>query len=246
MGFDWLHNRRVRHSELIDEDAADPVELRRALAFIRRINRALGYARSIVRAFDGFSRSWKRGERIDVVDLATGSADIPRALLRWSRERGFDLRVTAVDRHPVTVAEARAGGEDERLTIVQGDVFDLPFAPASFDYAMCAMFLHHLSEEQIVQVLGTMDRLARRGILAADVVRRRRAYAWISLFTLAAPPMVKHDARVSVAQCLSSDEMIALRDRAGVGYADYRTCFGHRFVMAGEKPPARTGTGTQQ
>lgn len=237
--FDWLHNRRIRRSEWIDDDSADPAELRKALAFIRRINRALGYTRSVVRTFDRLSRSWKAGERIEVVDLATGSADIPRALLRWSKAKGFDLRITAVDRHPVTVAEARQAGlggeEDDRLTVVQGDVFDLPFAAGSFDYAMCAMFLHHLSDEQIIQVLGTMDRLARRGIVAADVVRRRRAYAWISLFTLAAGPMVKHDARVSVAQGLSKDEMIGLRDRAGVGYADYRTCFGHRFVMAGER-----------
>src|SRR5687767_4866562 len=196
MSFDWLQNRRIRQDEWMDQDDADPAELRKALAFIRGINRTLGYTRSIVRTFERFSRSWGRGERIEVIDLATGSADIPRALLRWARGKGLDLRVTAVDRHPVTAAAARdAGGEEPGLTIVQGDVFDLPFAPASFDYAMCAMFLHHLSDEKIVRVLQTMERLSRRGIVVADLLRRRRAYAWISLFTMAAGPMVKHDAR---------------------------------------------------
>jgi hypothetical protein len=47
--------------------------------------------------------------------------------------------------------------------------------------------------------------------------------------------MVRHDARLSVAQAFSRDEMLAMRDLAGVGYARYFQHFGHRFVLAGEK-----------
>ena len=45
-------------------------------------------------------------------------------------------------------------------------------------------------------MLATMSRVSRRGIIAADLIRDTRAYAWITLFTLFANPMVKHDARV--------------------------------------------------
>ena len=80
-----------------------------------------------------------------------------------------------------------------------------------------------------------MNRVARRGIIAADLLRRRRAYAWITLFTLAANPMVKHDARVSVAQAFTKEEILALRDRAGARFAQYHEHFAHRFALAGEK-----------
>ena len=59
-------------------------DLERALAFIRRVNSLFGYTRSIVRHLERFSRGWKKGQRIDIVDLATGSADIPRAILKWA------------------------------------------------------------------------------------------------------------------------------------------------------------------
>ena len=74
-----------------------------------------------------------------------------------------------------------------------------------------------------------------RGIIAADLVRSRRAYGWIVLFTLLANPMVKHDARVSVAQAFTRPEVLQLRDQAGLDFASYHSHFGHRFVLAGEK-----------
>jgi ubiquinone/menaquinone biosynthesis C-methylase UbiE len=225
---------RRRDSEWMDDAAVAESDLRRSLRFIQRINSTLGYTRSIIRHLDRFSERWGGG-RIDIIDLATGSADIPRAILAWARERNLDVHVTAVDRHPVTARVATEGTSDPRLRIVQGDVFDLPFADGSFDYALCAMFLHHLDEPQIVTVLRTMDRLARRGLVVADLLRHRRALAWIRLFTALAPEMIRHDAVTSVKQALTKPEILRIRDEAGVSYATYHRHFGHRFVLAGEK-----------
>ncbi len=236
--FDWVHNRRVRGNEFLDEDDTDPRELERALGFIRKINSALGYTRSIIHHLKRFSRSWNPGQRIDIIDLATGSADIPRAILQWAETNHFDMHIVAVDRHPITV-RAAAQSHDPRLQIVQADVFALPFADKSFDYALTAMFLHHLDEDGIVNVLQSMDRLARRGIIAADLLRHRRAYLWIKLLTIFSSRMIRHDASVSVAQALIDPEVLALRDQAGLSYATLHRHFGHRFVLAGEKGSAR-------
>lgn len=219
----------------MDEPGVDPELLRKSLAFIRRINSLLGYTRATLHHLDRFSRNWTPGQTIRLIDLATGSADIPRAILRWADRKGFDVRIVAVDRHAVTASAAALATTDPRLQIIQADVFDLPFPPASFDYALTAMFLHHLDEAQIVDVLRTMDRLATRGIVVADLLRHYRAYAWITLFTALANPMVRHDAKVSVAQALSRQEVLQLRDQAAINYLRYDEHFGHRFVLAGEK-----------
>ena len=230
----FLAHRR-REPEWMDEPGVDPALLRKSLAFIRRINALLGYTRATLHHLDRFSRNWTPGQQIRLIDLATGSADIPRAILRWADRKGFDVRIVAVDRHAVTASAAALASDDPRLQIVQADVFDLPFPPGSFDYALTAMFLHHLDDAQIVDVLRTMDRLATRGILVADLLRHYRAYAWISLFTAFANPMVRHDAKVSVAQALSRKEVLQLRDQAAINYVRYHEHFGHRFVLAGEK-----------
>jgi ubiquinone/menaquinone biosynthesis C-methylase UbiE len=227
---------RRRRAEWMDEDAADERQIRQSLRFIQRVNHYLGYTRAIIGNLERFSHSWRGRPTIRIIDLATGSADIPRAILKWADQRGLNLRITAVDRHPLITriaTESRPG--DPRLQIVRADVFDLPFESRSFDYALCAMFLHHLDEEQIVQLLRSMDRLARRGLIVADLLRRRRLYAWIKVLTLFSAPMVRHDSAASALQSLTRDEILALRDRAGIGYAQYQQHFAHRFILAGER-----------
>jgi 2-polyprenyl-3-methyl-5-hydroxy-6-metoxy-1,4-benzoquinol methylase len=230
---------RQREPEWMDADDVDPTRLRQSLAFIRKVNRRLGYTRATLTHLERFSRNWKPGEPIRLIDFATGSADIPRAILAWADRKGFDVRIVAVDRHAETVRAARENASDPRLDIIQADVLNLPFDQREFDYALTAMFLHHLDDDDVVRVLATMSHVSKRGIIAADLLRHRRAYAWISLFTLRSNPMLKHDARVSVQQAFTREEILSLRDRAGVGFASYYPHFGHRFVLAGEKenPP---------
>jgi ubiquinone/menaquinone biosynthesis C-methylase UbiE len=234
--------RRRRQSEWMDEEGVDPTQLRAALEFIRRVNSLLGYTRATLSHLKRFSRSWKKRERIDILDLATGSADIPRAILKWAERAGHDVHIVGVDRHPVTAREAEEGGRDERLRIVQGDVFDLPFETGSFAYVLTAMFLHHLEDQQVVEVLRTMGRLARRGVIVADLLRHYRAYAWVCFLTAFSTPMVRHDARVSVGQAFIKKEVLQLRDEAGINFAQYYRHFGHRFVLSGEKADAKRGS----
>ena len=235
---------RRREAEWMDEPGADPKELADALKFIRRVNAWLGYTRATLSHLERFSRGWPRGRSITIVDLATGSADVPLEIVRWSRGRGWDVRVVGVDLHESTVEAARqATAGEPTIKIVRGDALDLPFAAGSFDYAMTSMFLHHLSDEQVVRVLREMDRVARRGVLAADLLRHRRAYGWISLLTLLSNRMVRHDARVSVAQAFTRDEVLALRDRAQLPYLRFSPHFGHRFVLAGEKSQPKPENG---
>ena len=237
--FPSLRHRR-RQPEWMDDPAADPGDLRRSLAYIRRVNALLGYTRATLSHLKRFSRTWRRGETIRILDVATGSADIPRSVLRWSHRAALDVRIVALDLHQTTLclardAECNRADPPERLRFVRGDALQLPFADNSFDYAMTAMFLHHLDDDSAVAAMREMGRVARRGVIVADLLRHRRAYAWITLLTIGASPMVRHDARASVAQAFTRAEVLRLRDRAGIGFARYFRHFGHRFVLAGER-----------
>jgi SAM-dependent methyltransferase len=225
--------KRQREAEWMDDPHADPAVLRDSLRFIRRINFWLGYTRATLSHLQRFSQGWEKGQTIRIVDLATGSADVPRAILAWAEKSGWDVRVVGVDRHATTADAAR--GNEAKLQIVQGDVLDMPFADGAFDYAITNMFLHHLDDDDVVRVLKTMNRISRRGVIVADLIRDRRAYRWIKLFTLMSNPMVRHDAAVSVGQAFTEPEVLAMRDRAGLGYCTFHRHFGHRFVLAGEK-----------
>jgi ubiquinone/menaquinone biosynthesis C-methylase UbiE len=228
-------DRRERQQEWMDEPGADPRLLDKSLRYIRAINRCLMYTRATVSHFERFSQGWEPGARVTVLDVATGTADVPAALVRWGKRRGFDVRVVGVDLHDGTIRAAVGMGLDPRIAMVRADALRLPFADGSFDYVMSSMFLHHLDDDVVVRVLREMDRVARRGVVAADLLRGRRAAMWIRLFTLLANPMVRHDAVASVGQSFREAEIVELTRRAGLGYARYHGHFAHRFVVAGEK-----------
>ena len=79
---------RQREPEWMDDDQVDPDQLRRSLAFIRRVNQMLGYTRATIAHLEQFSQTWKPGETIRLIDFATGSADI-RADSEMGRCKGL-------------------------------------------------------------------------------------------------------------------------------------------------------------
>jgi ubiquinone/menaquinone biosynthesis C-methylase UbiE len=235
MFFPNLTHRRRQH-ELMDEPDVDPNHLDRSLRFLRLVNRVLGYTRQLLDRLDAYSKNWKPTDTIRIVDIGTGSADMPVAILKWADARGFNVRCTGVDLHAKTTRVARDASNDARLTIVQADALNLPFHDGAFDYAVTSTFLHHLDTADVVKVIADMGRVASRGVVIADLIRSRLAYAGIRVLSCFANPIVRHDGPASICQAFTKAEVLSMRDQAGLTYTQYRQHLCGRFVLAGEKP----------
>ncbi|HEX8679238.1 MAG TPA: hypothetical protein VF683_04735, partial [Chthoniobacterales bacterium] len=78
----------------MDRLDASPKELAAALHSLRGLNRYFGSYRIVLQ----FARRWiGRGDRMRILDLATGSADIPRVVVDYARRVGADVEIVAVD-----------------------------------------------------------------------------------------------------------------------------------------------------
>lgn len=235
---------RRRTPELMDAPDAPRAQLEVALKYIRWVNRRMGGAGALLRHLSAWSARWPRNRPITVLDIATGSADVPLAARAWAKGRGFDLRVTAVDLHPTTLQIARErvreAGEESAVTILQSDALNLMslFEPDSFDYVHAGLFLHHLSDLQALTMLRIMDRLARAGIVWNDLVRSPAYRALVHVILIGQPEMVRHDARVSVEAGFTSAEVMDMARRLDLGFTRYRRVLGYRFTLAGERPGA--------
>jgi SAM-dependent methyltransferase len=104
-------------------------------------------------------------------------------------------RVVSVDYSSAVDACWKNNGPHPRLTVVQADVFDLPFAPASFDRVFCYGVIQHTPDPR-----GAFLQLARfvrpGGHIAVDAyTRETRASRWTSKYlwrpiTTRMPPRV--------------------------------------------------------
>lgn len=229
----------------MDDPSANRAELAEALRFIRAINARLGGVGALRRRLDAWSRHWPKDRPITLLDVATGSADIPLACARWAERSGFDLRITAIDRHPTTLDLARehlcGKPSAARIELVECDALKLMdrFAAGSFDYVHAGMFLHHLPEIEALTALRIMDRIARAGLVWNDLIRSRAGVFAIRLLTIGRAAMVRHDARVSVEAGFTPSEVLDAARRLNLSYTRLRwSLFTHRFTLAGEKPGA--------
>lgn len=247
-GVAWDRMQRVRVPELMDDPEVGREDLDQALAYIRVVNRRFGGTEALLRRLKEWSVQWpKSGEgTVTLLDIATGSADVPVAAVRWARGAGFDLRVTGVDIHETTLDLAREhvranGDVADAITLERRDALRLmdEFAPGSFDYVHAGLFLHHLPEIEVLTVLRIMERLARRGIVWNDLARNPLAIAAVHLLTIGKPRIVRHDARVSVRAGFTRREALDFARRLDLTYARYRLDVQtQRFTLAGEKPDA--------
>jgi hypothetical protein len=155
-----------------------------------------------------------------VLDLGTGGADIPRALVRWARRARRSLRVLAVDHDAATLRVARQSiaGFPE-ITLLQADAVTLPLRARSVDVVMSALTLHHLEPAAASASLAAMDAVARVGFVVSDLIRARAAYAsvWLATRLLSRNRMSRHDGPLSVLRAYTAGELRELCRRAGVG-----------------------------
>jgi SAM-dependent methyltransferase len=229
---------RNRMPELMDDPSLAPDRHAAALRGLARLNRAAGAARVLWPSL--LREALAAGSRpLQVLDLATGSGDLPAALLRRGRRAGLAMNIDGCDLSPVAVATASRRADDasfghgrqsSRFFVL--DVLN-DAIPDGYDIIMCSLFMHHLSEEQVVSILYRMRCAAGRLVLVSDLERRRDglllARAASRLLTLS--DVVHTDAVLSVRAAFTLDEFAELADEAGLAGARLERRWPCRFLL---------------
>lgn len=204
-------------------DRRQPVsaELESDLENIRELNRWFG-SYALISMFLG--RWIKPGARLRIVDLATGSGDIPRLIAEYGRKVGAELQIDALDRQSATLEIAKKlSARYPEIAFVEGNLLEWD-ATESYDLVLCTLALHHFSDDDAVRVLQRCRELSGKFVLVSDLRRGWLATIGVHLLTatMFRDPMTKYDARLSAARAFSFSEMNQLAQGAGW------TNFGHK------------------
>ena len=230
---------RIYQPEIMDEETPRAGDGRRDLP-VPDVGQSLTSVASVARSRGSkpFSRTWRAGERIEVLEIACGAADVPRALIAWGRSRGFDLRVTATDILPsrARLRATRAAPSDERLRLVAADV-DAAAVPGRGVRLRDVRALlpppdrrpdHRrprnpsiASPHAASSSTTSSDRDARSSGRGSSRGRSTRSFTTT--------------ARLSIRRALKPAEMQHLATAAGLPWLTVQRHFGHRMTLAGQK-----------
>jgi SAM-dependent methyltransferase len=223
---EWMDRPQPVSSELISD-----------LKNLRALNRYFGSYR-LVRHF--LLRWIRPNDHLRVLDLATGSGDIPRLIVEFARRIGAKVQVDAVDFQASTIEIARQlSGRYPEIRYHCADI--LHFGEEhSYDIVLFSLALHHFSEEEAVALLRRSRSLSRGKVLVSDLCRSRFAKLGVDILTatLFREPMTRNDARASAASAFSFHELDHFAREAGWrDYGHRRFRFARQAIWLERLPP---------
>jgi len=234
---------RTDQDELMDDFSIQDERLTDALEQLRPINQLLGGYATTMEVLAPFLKTRAQANQTTrILDIGTGIGDFPEYILRWAAAQfpAINVEIVAIDANPVTVDYAckalqkRLSPElQAKIKVEVADALALPYADDEFDVAIAAMFLHHFAHENAVQIVRSMQRISKQGILINDLHRHPLAYYGIYALTrlLPAVQMVRHDAPLSVLRGFKSSELKNIATAAELINFSLKWRYAFRWVM---------------
>jgi SAM-dependent methyltransferase len=228
-----VRRARLRDAvELLDAPRHDPAELADSMAQVAEVNRLLGGNRAV---WSALRPLLSHSGTTSILDIGTGSADIPADIARRSRRSRHDVAILATDVHAQMrhIALQRAAG-DAAVRIGAADARALPYRDGAFDVVLLSLTLPHFEEDGQVVVLREAARVARRTIIVNELERCAANYFGARLLAATrwrGNRLTRHDGPLSVLRAFTMDELRSLARRAGLRVHGVERRFFYRLVL---------------
>ena len=199
-------------TELLDDVTADPRVVEESLGNIARANRWFG---GLAAVRHGLARLLEgRTGPVSLVDVGTGAGDIPRMARGWCERHGMTLRAFGLERHPAAARMAKEGGLQTSI----GCGGSLPLRDAGVDLVVLSQVAHHLDPDSCVAVFRECNRVARIGVIVADLHRSVAAQAgfWVASHALGFDRVTRVDGMTSLRRGFTAETLTRLLQRTGV------------------------------
>jgi len=224
---------RCRVEEKMDAPDLAADQHHAALAGLRRLNRISGVSTSLFRKLARLAESNPPGRPLRVLDVASGSGDLPIAWLKMARQRHLPLAVTALDRSEVAMQAAAESARQSGVTLgtVRRDCLK-DGLPTGFDVVTSSLFMHHLDPPDVSRLIQEMWRVSNRAIVICDLERSRTNLALIAATAriVTRSPIVHFDASASVRGAYTRGEFATLVHQALGFSVPVRSSFPCRFL----------------
>jgi 2-polyprenyl-3-methyl-5-hydroxy-6-metoxy-1,4-benzoquinol methylase len=229
--------KRVREPELMDDASLGEKHHLLALQGLERINAFSGTARVLWKPLKALAKE-QQTHTLSVLDIASGGGDVLMALDRLANSQGHALQICGSDisERAVQFANDKAAALKSQVTFIKLDALNDPL-PEGFDVVTNTLFMHHLSDEEVVLLLTKMSLAAKRMVIVSDLNRSPigLGLAYLGTRLLSTSDVVHTDGMISIRAAFTVEEFKELANRAGLNGCSIERHFPTRFLLQWNK-----------
>lgn len=231
-------SQRCLQPEWMDQPGLDVNLHRSALYGLQRVN-AISFIHRMFWPAIRRLAARHQGQPLRILDVACGGGDVAVRLFQTGKRAGLNLFVAGCDISPTAVAFAKQQAQSSRVPC---DFFEFDVLrsdwPSDYDVIVNSLFLHHLTTDNAVLVIGRMAMSTRHLLLINDLVRCREGYllARFAAPLLSRSPIVHSDGPISVEAAFTVDEMKEMAGKANLQNAKVSRCWPARMLLEWNKP----------
>jgi hypothetical protein len=168
-------------AEQMDDPNCSEELLLRTIAQFASINRLFSRYRTLLRRWVLADMLTDPSRTYHLVDMGAGGCDICVWLLQAAQKLGLQLHITACDLDPRILGYAHSVyGETAGLTLRRMDLLSERL-DEPVDYVFANHFLHHLTDDTMIELLRLWQPQVRRRMVFSDLERSRFSYLAFSL-----------------------------------------------------------------
>ncbi|MFP4431522.1 MAG: methyltransferase domain-containing protein [Spirochaetota bacterium] len=200
--------------ELMDDPDSDFELLRRTVRQFRLINRLLSRSRSLLRRW--VLRDLGDTRECRVLELGGGDGELARWLYRAIARRGGAPEVESMDQDDRALRLAREADDGTPISLLRGRApEELPEGP--FEYVFGNLFIHHLSNTELVELLGELRHRGTKRCIFNDLYRGYLPLAAYSVFAgvFLRRSFAYYDGRASIRRGFRPAELETIAREAG-------------------------------
>ncbi|WP_375325382.1 methyltransferase domain-containing protein [Flagellimonas sp. GZD32] len=183
--------------------------LRDSLDKLGKINKWLGGNHVTLDGLRQLLKNQPKEKVYTIVDLGCGHGDILRLIADYGRKNNFSFNLIGIDANEDAIDYAVELSEDyDELSFTNMDVFSEEFQALDYDIVLSTLFLHHLNQGEIQQLLKKINSKATLGIVINDLHRSRMAYGLFKVLGLVVSnPMIVQDGLTSILRAFKRQEL---------------------------------------
>ena len=226
---------RSAQDELMDDFEFGGDELNVLLNDLSWVNKWLGGNSITLSGIKSLIKTHSGKEPLRIVDFGCGDGEVLRLCAKVLEKRGVSYELIGLDANNNILKEAeRRSLEYTNLKYLSINVLSDEMDGLEYDLALCTLFLHHFSNEDIIKLLNKISEKAQVGVVINDLERSRTAF-WLFKFLsrfLLKSKTAKSDGLVSITRAFKKRELLQLSTQiAGSHIIKWRWAFRYQWII---------------